>query len=335
MPRCRPGSGRYGAVIEPLSLDHHAFTELLARPDAPDQIREVGNTLLLVDGDGVLDPDGQGRLTTLPAVIVSISPTDAPPAWADAVAREAETVERIVTSVSTNPLASVAFALLMRSSDARDVGAGLVAESTTYSMLQGGPEFAAWRSSRPVTERRRGQVLVERDMHRLLVTLDRPEVHNALDTAIRDGLVDALQLAVFDPSITDVELSGNGPSFCSGGDLDEFGSRADPASAHLVRLDRSVARLLAELASRVTARIHGSTMGSGIEMAAFARNVIARHDTRIALPEVSLGLIPGAGGTVSLPRRIGRHRTALLGLSGTVISASTALRWGLVDEIVA
>ena len=76
-------------------------------------------------------------------------------------------------------------------------------------------------------------------------------------------------------------------------------------------------------------------MGSGIEMAAFARNVIARHDTRIALPEVSLGLIPGAGGTVSLPRRIGRHRTALLGLSGTVISASTALRWGLVDEIVA
>ena len=172
-------------------------------------------------------------------------------------------------------------------------------------------------------------------MHRLLVTLDRPEVHNALDTAIRDGLVDALQLAVFDPSITDVELSGNGPSFCSGGDLDEFGSRADPASAHLVRLDRSVARLLAELAGRVTARIHGSTMGSGIEMAAFARNVIARHDTRIALPEVSLGLIPGAGGTVSLPRRIGRHRTALLGLSGTVISASTALRWGLVDEIVA
>ena len=237
-------------MIEQLSLDHHAFTEVLAGPDAPDQIRDGGHTLLLVDGDGELDPAGLGRLMTLPAVVVSTSPTDAPPVWADTVAREAETVDRIMTSVSTNPLASVAFALLMRSSGGRDVGAGLVAESTTYSMLQGGPEFAAWRSSRPVTERQPGHVLVERDMHRLLVTLDRPEVHNALDTAIRDGLVDALQLAVFDPSITDVELSGNGPSFCSGGDLDEFGSRADPASAHLVRLDRSVARLLAELASR-------------------------------------------------------------------------------------
>ena len=130
MPPCRPRSGRYGAVIEPLSLDHHAFTEVLARPDAPDQIREAGeHTLLLVDGDGELDPAGLGRLMTLPAVVVSTSPTDAPPAWADTVAREAETVDRIMTSVSTNPLASVAFAsadaLLGRSRRGRGIGRGV------------------------------------------------------------------------------------------------------------------------------------------------------------------------------------------------------------------
>ena len=80
-------------------------------------------------------------------------------------------------------------------------------------------------------------------------------------------------------------------------------------------------------------RIHGSTFGGGIEMAAFAGRVVAGPDTRIALPEVSLGLIPGAGGTASLTRRIGRQRTAALGLLGTVIDASTALEWGLVDEL--
>ena len=74
-------------------------------------------------------------------------------------------------------------------------------------------------------------------------------------------------------------------------------------------------------------------MGAGIEMAAFAGRVVADEAAAISLPEIGIGLIPGAGGTVSLPRRIGRHRTALLALSGERISASTAVDWGLVDEI--
>jgi len=61
--------------------------------------------------------------------------------------------------------------------------------------------------------------------------------------------------------------------------------------------------------------------------------VMARPDTVIGLPEVSLGLIPGAGGTVSLPRRVGRHRAAWLALTGRTIDAATALAWGLVDEL--
>jgi enoyl-CoA hydratase/carnithine racemase len=87
------------------------------------------------------------------------------------------------------------------------------------------------------------------------------------------------------------------------------------------------------MSDRVTANIHGACMGSGIEIAAFAHRVVAHPDTRLALPEVGMGLVPGAGGTVSLPRRVGRHRTALLALSGATIDAPTALRWGLVDAV--
>jgi enoyl-CoA hydratase/carnithine racemase len=74
-------------------------------------------------------------------------------------------------------------------------------------------------------------------------------------------------------------------------------------------------------------------MGSGIELAAFADQVVAAPDTQIALPELALGLVPGAGGTVSLPRRIGRLRTAWLAFSGRTIDAEVALAWGLVDAV--
>ena len=75
-------------------------------------------------------------------------------------------------------------------------------------------------------------------------------------------------------------------------------------------------------------------MGAGIELAAFATRVSAHPEASIALPELALGLIPGAGGTVSVTRRIGRQRCAQLALHGGPISAGTALEWGLIDEIL-
>ena len=74
-------------------------------------------------------------------------------------------------------------------------------------------------------------------------------------------------------------------------------------------------------------------MGAGIEIAAFASRIVAGPDTTIRLPEVGMGLIPGAGGTASIPRRIGRHRTAYLALTDVSIDAGTAAAWGLVDEL--
>lgn len=70
-----------------------------------------------------------------------------------------------------------------------------------------------------------------------------------------------------------------------------------------------------------------------MELAAFAGRVTAAPDARFCLPEVSMGLVPGAGGTVSVPRRIGRRRAALLALTGQTLDAPTALDWGLIDEI--
>ena len=103
------------------------------------------------------------------------------------------------------------------------------------------------------------------------ITLNRPHVRNALNTAMRDALVEAFALPALDRSITEVHLRGAGESFCSGGDLDEFGSFPDPVTAHLVRLRQSVGRAIDSVADRVTAHLHGACAGSGIELARLRR----------------------------------------------------------------
>lgn len=249
--------------------------------------------------------------------------------------RDDPALEGVAEQVDRNPVAAASFALLLRGSDHRSIDDGLLAESASYSTLQAGPEFAAWRSSRARRPRAPSgdPVRLSRTGDTLHITLQRPEVRNALNTEMRNQLVEALLVAAVDPSITEIHLWGEGESFCAGGDLDEFGSFSDPATAHLVRLRQSVGRSLAAVSPRVTAHLHGACFGSGIELPAFAGLVIADPSTTMGLPEVGLGLIPGAGGTVSIPRRIGRHRTARLGLTGERIDAATALEWGLVDRI--
>ena len=309
----------------------------LADPLATEALLDLDPPLLFVDSTTRPSEDVNGaleHLAPLPVVVVGLggsSPID----LVDVVAADADSAGQIEATVRANPNAAVSLALLLRSPQ-RSLTEGLVAESAVYSMLQAGPEFATWRAAHPARDRAQNvepTVRVDRDGDVLHVTLARPEVHNALNTRMRDELYEALLLAAADPSVR-VRLAGDGPSFCAGGDLDEFGARADPASAHRIRLRRSIGRLVASIGGRVEVELHGACMGSGIELSAFAGRVIARPDTRIGLPEVGLGLIPGAGGTVSLPRRIGRHRTALLGLTGATIGAATACSWGLVDAVV-
>ncbi len=235
------------------------------------------------------------------------------------------------------PTAAVTLMQVLRAGVPTSLAHDLLVESLAYSTLQAGREFAGWLATRTASGRRRAQVgppvLLERDGPALTITLNRPGVRNAYDVTIRDGLREAFDLVALDPSIEVVSLIGAGPDFCSGGDLDEFGSGPEPAAAHMIRTDRGPALGLGAVAARVTAQLHGACVGAGIELPALAGRVVAAPNTRVRLPEVSMGLIPGAGGTASIPRRIGRHRTAWLGLSGAWLDAPTALAWGLVDEV--
>ncbi|MGW0830510.1 enoyl-CoA hydratase/isomerase family protein [Streptomyces prunicolor] len=237
--------------------------------------------------------------------------------------------------VESRPAASVALVQVLRMGGGLSVPDRLILESLAYSTLQGGVDFQAWLAAVPRRAPRPAEtpVRLDRDGARLSITLDRPWVRNAFDAATRDALCEALQVAVADPSIGRVDLYGNGPAFCSGGDLAEFGTSRDPAQAHHVRVQRSPGALLHRCAPRVTAYLHGACVGAGIELAAFAGRVVAAPDTVIRLPEIGMGLIPGAGGTASIPVRVGRERTAYLALSGVALGAGEALRWGLVDEI--
>lgn len=284
--------------------------------------------------EGVIGCDIPARLG---AIIVArgYDHTETPPPWCDVVAQSSNELDDIIAMIARSPRASTMLCQVLRHSVTRGIDDGLLIESAVYSTLQAGPEFASWRSSTPARHRpvAAEPVIVERHGAQLMVTLNRPEVHNALNSAMRDALIEAYQLVALDATIESVEVRGRGPSFSSGGDLDEFGSFADPSSAHLVRLHASVAHHLAVVADRVHVALHGASLGSGIELPAFAARVTASPDTRIGLPELGIGLIPGAGGTVSLPRRIGRHRTAWLALSGRTIDAGTAKRWGLIDAI--
>jgi len=276
---------------------------------------------------------------SLPFVVVGVTHGAVDDRWLDlcdvTVAHGDAALDRIAQNVTDHPITATTLALLLRGQYHLTVGQGLVAESAAYSVLQSGPEFSNWRDAHParVEEDSRPRVRVTRDDDVLSITLTRPDRLNALDAAMRDGLVEAFSLAAAAPDVAKVELRGEGRAFCAGGDLDEFGSRTDPATAHLIRLDRSIGRAIDQLTKPTVTHLHGACMGSGIELAAFTDWVTAASDTQIALPEIGLGLVPGAGGTVSLTRRIGRLRTAWLAFSGSTIDAATARTWGLVDEL--
>jgi len=232
-------------------------------------------------------------------------------------------------------IAARALELLLYATEHLDVERALVVESATYSLLQAGPEHQAWLAARPARRAavdEASPVHISRAGDQLHLTLHRPHVRNAYNAAMREALLDGLAVAAADPDVR-VVIDGDGPNFCSGGDLDEFGTLADPASAHLLRVARSVGRAVHELRERVTFVVHGACVGAGTELPAFAGRVVARPDATFRLPEISMGLVPGAGGTVSLPRRVGRERAGWLALTGEAIDAETALEWGLIDAI--
>jgi hypothetical protein len=255
--------------------------------------------------------------------------------WLVAVDDVDATVASISSRTTRAPRATIALDGLLRLTEQVDAEAGVVTESFAYSMLLASPEFEAWRASRAVRSRDASgePVRLNRAGNRLDIVLDRPGRGNAFSADLRQAVVDALRLAALDPTLTEVHLSGEGRHFSTGGDLDEFGTAPDPGAAHAVRLDQSAGLAVHRIKDRVRAHLHGRCIGAGIEVPAFAGRVVAAPGTTFQLPELELGLVPGAGGTVSLPARIGRWRTAYLVLSGVELDLAAALEWGLVDAV--
>jgi enoyl-CoA hydratase/carnithine racemase len=243
---------------------------------------------------------------------------------------------RLQAAIARSPRAAIVCGQLLRQTSTLDTAAGLAAEAAAYSTLLAGPEFGRWLAERGPSHSHRAPaepVRISRDGGRLSIVLNDPARRNAFSARLREALLDALLVAEADETIELVELSGGGPAFCSGGDLDEFGSARDLVAAYLVRLARAPWRVIARIAPKVTVVAHGACVGAGTEMAAYAGRVVAAPDAFFALPEVTMGLVPGAGGSVSVPRRIGRGRAAWLMLTGERLPARTALHWGLIDEI--
>lgn len=274
-------------------------------------------------------------------MVIAVAPTASPPpACADVVVTNGEeaALDGLVAAAEANPSASRTLVEVLRAAATLDVDQALLVESFAYSMLLASTEFRTWLATRPQRAPREwtgSPVRIDRHRDTLRVTLARPENRNAFGAELRDALVAALAIAEVDGAIARVVVDADGPVFSSGGDLTEFGSSSDVARAHGVRTLRSAGGAIGRLADRTTVRVQGQCVGAGVELPAFAGHVVADGGATFRLPEVAMGLIPGAGGTVSISRRIGRQATARLALSGEEITAHQALAFGLVDEVLA
>jgi len=256
------------------------------------------------------------------------------PAFVDDITIAIQELDEMI-SLHTQP--ALVLAHLLRQKAYRNVSQGLVLESLSYGMLQSGSRFKAWLNQRGAISQvldGKPAVLANRSNESLEIYLNRPERSNAFSSDMRDQLFEFLQIARFDETVTRVKLHGLGKSFCSGGDLAEFGLVDFPPDGHIIRMHRSPALSTHSIADKLEVYLHGVCAGAGIEIPAFASKVFGNESVEIFLPEISMGLIPGAGGTVSLPRRIGPQKTAYLAMSGKRLSLSEALAWGLIDEVV-
>ncbi len=166
------------------------------------------------------------------------------------------------------------------------------------------------------------------------LSLNRPGVLNAYNVQMRDELYELLGAVADDPDVRVVVLKGEGRAFCAGADLTEFGTAPSLAVAREVRWQRDVWGRFLALRKPLIAALHGHVIGSGLEMALLCDLRVAADDALFALPEVSLGMIPAAGGTQTLPRTAGLGPALELLLTGRRIDAREALRIGLVSRVV-
>jgi enoyl-CoA hydratase/carnithine racemase len=178
-------------------------------------------------------------------------------------------------------------------------------------------------------------VLYEKKGSIAYVTVNRPKVLNALNSATFRELKAVFQDAQNDAAIRGVILTGAGDkSFMAGADISELAQVTPVQAEENTRLGQGVADLIENLGKPVVAAVNGYALGGGCELALASNIRVAAESARFGLPEVTLGLMPGAGGTQRLPRAIGKGLALQLILTGGMINAQEAYRIGLVNEVV-
>ncbi|WP_315783841.1 MULTISPECIES: 3-hydroxyacyl-CoA dehydrogenase NAD-binding domain-containing protein [unclassified Bradyrhizobium] len=160
-----------------------------------------------------------------------------------------------------------------------------------------------------------------------IVTIDSPPV-NALSAAVRGGILDNVKAAIDDPAIKAIVLTCGGRTFIAGADITEFGKPPKPPALN------DVLSTIENSPKPVIAAIHGTALGGGLEVALACHYRVATKDSKLGLPEVKLGLLPGAGGTQRLPRAVGPELAVKMIVGGDPIGAAEALKSGLIEEIV-
>ena len=167
------------------------------------------------------------------------------------------------------------------------------------------------------------------------ITLNRPDVLNAINMRMRDELWDAAHAVRDDPEVRVVIFKGAGErAFSAGADISEFGTAPSYVESRRARRERDLWGFILSLEVPLIAAIHGYALGAGLELPMCCDLRIASEDARLGLPEVSLGYIPSAGGTQTLPRHIPPGVAMQMILTGDPIDAATALRYGLVQRVV-
>jgi enoyl-CoA hydratase/carnithine racemase len=178
-------------------------------------------------------------------------------------------------------------------------------------------------------------VLYEKNNGIAHVTLNRPQALNAFSVQMRDELYEILGAVKADDEVRVAVFRGAGEkAFCVGADLKEFLTAPSAIQARRIRAVRDLWRLFLSMPQPLIAVLHGFVLGSGMEIALFCDLRIAAPDVVFGLPEVGLGILPGAGGTQTLPRILGLPGALDMLLTGRRLNGQEALALGLVNQIV-
>ena len=166
-----------------------------------------------------------------------------------------------------------------------------------------------------------------------LITLNRPEALNALNTELMDALTDALRHCESDPSVGCMVLTGTGRAFAAGADIKEMKDRSFVDVYRADFITRGWERL-AQCRKPVIAAVAGYALGGGCEMAMMCDIILAADNAKFGQPEITIGVLPGAGGTQRLTRLIGKSKAMEMCLTGRTMDAAEAERSGLVARVV-